>query len=86
MPGGIVHGTENGCFAKTFALVRARAKIYGAVSARSPTSRTSIMDEDGNLDFFNESFTQNGRAVIPARSARPLRGCRNIPPVSPSSS
>jgi phosphoenolpyruvate carboxykinase (ATP) len=40
------------------------------------------MDADGNLDFFNESFTQNGRAVFPLEALGRFEDARNIPPVS----
>jgi phosphoenolpyruvate carboxykinase (ATP) len=40
------------------------------------------MDDDGNLDFFNESFTQNGRAVFPLEALGRYEDARNIPPAS----
>ena len=39
------------------------------------------MDEDGNLDFFNESFTQNGRAVFPLEALGRYEDARNMRPV-----
>jgi phosphoenolpyruvate carboxykinase (ATP) len=37
---------------------------------------------DGSLDFFNESFTQNGRAVFPLSALGRYEDARKIPPVS----
>ncbi|MEK7247399.1 MAG: phosphoenolpyruvate carboxykinase (ATP) [Chloroflexota bacterium] len=83
MPGGIVHGTENGCFAKTFALsVEHEPEIYGAVTSPIAYLENVYMDQDGNLDFFNESFTQNGRAVFPMEALGRYEDARNLPPVS----
>jgi len=66
MPGGKVYGTENGCFAKTFALsAEYEPTIHGAViSTGSYLENVYQEGERGDLDFFNESFTQNGRAVF----------------------
>ena len=64
MPGGKVYGTENGCFAKTYALSHEyEPTIYGAVTA--PGSYLENVSQKGDeLDFFDESFTANGRAVF----------------------
>lgn len=65
MPGGKVYGTENGCFAKTFALsADYEPTIHGAVTGPGAYLENVYQTEDGELDFFNESFTQNGRAVF----------------------
>ncbi|MGH2829127.1 MAG: phosphoenolpyruvate carboxykinase [Actinomycetota bacterium] len=65
MPGGKVYGTENGCFAKTFALSpEYEPTIYGAVTSPGAYLENVFQTPDGDLDFFNESFTQNGRAVF----------------------
>jgi phosphoenolpyruvate carboxykinase (ATP) len=83
MPGGVVHGTENGCFAKTFALsAEHEPEIYGAVTSPIAYLENVYMDQDGNLDFFNESFTQNGRAVFPLEALGRYEDARNLPPVS----
>jgi phosphoenolpyruvate carboxykinase (ATP) len=83
MPGGVVHGTENGCFAKTFALhPDHEPEIYGAVTSPIAYLENVYMDQDGNLDFFNESYTQNGRAVFPLEALGRFEDARNIPPVS----
>ncbi len=83
MPGGVVHGTENGCFAKTFGLhPDYEPEIYGAAISPATYLENVYMDQDGNLDFFNESFTQNGRAVFPLEALGRFEDARNIPPVS----
>jgi phosphoenolpyruvate carboxykinase (ATP) len=83
MPGGIVHGTENGCFAKTFGLhPDHEPEIYGAVTSAISYLENVYMDQDGNLDFFNESYTQNGRAVFPLEALGRFEDARNIPPAS----
>jgi phosphoenolpyruvate carboxykinase (ATP) len=81
MPGGIVHGSENGCFAKTFALsAENEPEIYGAVISPIAYLENVYMGQGGNLDFFNESFTQNGRAVFPLEALGRYEDARNIPP------
>ncbi|MGH9204925.1 MAG: phosphoenolpyruvate carboxykinase (ATP), partial [Vicinamibacterales bacterium] len=62
MPGGKVYGTENGCFAKTFALSpEHEPEIYGAVTSEIAYLENVYLNDDGTLDLHNESFTQNGR-------------------------
>ncbi len=64
MPGGKVHGTENGCFAKTYALSpEYEPTIHGAVTSPGAYLE-NVSQKDGGLDFFDESYTQNGRAVF----------------------
>jgi phosphoenolpyruvate carboxykinase (ATP) len=64
MPGGKIYGTENGCFAKTYALsIEYEPTIYGAVTAPG-SYLENVSQKDGELDFFDESFTANGRAVF----------------------
>src|SRR5438105_8696231 len=66
MPGGKLYGTENGCFAKTFSLnAEYEPEIYRAVKSPITYLENVYLNEDGSPDFFNESFTQNGRAVFP---------------------
>jgi len=65
MPGGHAYGTENGCFAKTFSLDRDfEPNIYGAVVKSSAYLENVYQDEHGKVNFFEESYTQNGRAVF----------------------
>jgi phosphoenolpyruvate carboxykinase (ATP) len=61
---GRVHATENGCFAKTFGLSEeTEPAIYRAVLR--PTSYLENVSQKGaELDFFDTSYTQNGRAVF----------------------
>jgi phosphoenolpyruvate carboxykinase (ATP) len=64
MAGGKVYGTENGCFAKTYALSKEyEPTIYGAVTGPGAYLE-NVSQTDGDLDFFDESFTANGRAVF----------------------
>jgi phosphoenolpyruvate carboxykinase (ATP) len=67
-PGGEVVSTEDGCFAKTFALdPRDEPAIYGAVT--KPDAYLENVSQTGDeLDFFDTSYTQNGRAVFNMRS------------------
>jgi len=65
MPGGKVFATEAGCFAKTFGLSQEdEPTIYGAVIEPDAYLENVSQDESGDLDFFDESHTQNGRATF----------------------
>jgi phosphoenolpyruvate carboxykinase (ATP) len=65
MPGGKVYATENGCFAKTFGLnEKDEPTIYNAVTSPYAYLENVSQNEDGELDFYNTSHTQNGRAVV----------------------
>lgn len=65
LPGGKVYATENGCFAKTFGLnPKDEPTIYYATIAPHAYLENVSQDQPGNLDFFDTSYTQNGRAVI----------------------
>ncbi|MEX2276045.1 MAG: phosphoenolpyruvate carboxykinase [Actinomycetota bacterium] len=65
MPGGGVYGTENGCFAKTFSLdPDFEPNIYNAVVKPNAYLENVYQDDTGTVDFFNENYTQNGRAVF----------------------
>ena len=65
MPDGRVYVTENGCFAKTYGLnPEDEPTIYGAVT--QPDSYLENVSQHGDdLDFYDESYTQNGRATFP---------------------
>jgi phosphoenolpyruvate carboxykinase (ATP) len=83
MPGGKVHGTENGCFAKTFGLTpKHEPEIYRAVTSPIAYLENVYLNEDGTPDFFNESFTQNGRAVFPLEALGRYEDANNIGPVN----
>jgi phosphoenolpyruvate carboxykinase (ATP) len=65
MPGGRAHGTENGCFAKTFSLdPDFEPNIYDAVVRPSSYLENVYQDDRGKVNFFEQSYTQNGRAVF----------------------
>ena len=65
MPGGRIYGTENGCFAKTFSLdPEFEPNIYNAVIAPESYLENVYQDDRGNVNFFETSYTQNGRAVF----------------------
>jgi phosphoenolpyruvate carboxykinase (ATP) len=64
-PGGRVVATENGCFAKTFALdPRFEPTIHGAVCKPEAYLENVSQDDRGKVDFFDTSHTPNGRAVF----------------------
>jgi phosphoenolpyruvate carboxykinase (ATP) len=67
MPDGRVYVTENGCFAKTYGLnPEDEPTIYGAVT--QPDSYLENVSQKGDdVDFYDESYTQNGRATFPFR-------------------
>src|SRR5688572_8030677 len=79
MPGGKVYATEAGCFAKTFALsADDEPTIHGAVTRPEAYLENVSQDDSGELDFFDTSYTQNGRATfsfssIDAADARELQ-------------
>jgi phosphoenolpyruvate carboxykinase (ATP) len=65
MPGGKIYGTESGCFAKTFSLdPEFEPNIYNAVIAPDSYLENVYQDEAGTVNFFETSYTQNGRAVF----------------------
>jgi phosphoenolpyruvate carboxykinase (ATP) len=65
MPGGKIYATENGCFAKTFALnENDEPTIYNAVTSKQAYLENVSQNEAGELDFYDTSYTQNGRAVV----------------------
>jgi phosphoenolpyruvate carboxykinase (ATP) len=64
-PAGRIVATENGCFAKTFALDPAdEPTIYGAVCKPETYLENVSQDEADVVDFFDTSYTPNGRAVF----------------------
>ncbi|MGH2654445.1 MAG: phosphoenolpyruvate carboxykinase [Actinomycetota bacterium] len=65
MPGGRVYGTENGCFAKTFSLdPELEPNIYNAVVRPDSYLENVYQDDSGKVNFFETSYTKNGRAVF----------------------
>ena len=82
MPGGHAFGTENGCFAKTFGLdADLEPSIHGAVCKPTAYLENVYQDGDGTLDFFNEHYTKNGRAVFEMRDLLAFEDARNVGPV-----
>ncbi len=67
MPDGRIYVTEDGCFAKTYGLnPNDEPTIYGAVT--QPDSYLENVSQHGDdVDFYDESYTQNGRATFPFR-------------------
>jgi phosphoenolpyruvate carboxykinase (ATP) len=66
MPGGHVYTTENGCFAKTFGLdPQFEAAIYYATTKPDAYLENVSVDADGAVDFFDTSYTKNGRTTWP---------------------
>ncbi len=67
MPDGRIYVTENGCFAKTYGLnPEDEPTIYGAVT--QPDAYLENVSQHGDdVDFYDESYTQNGRATFPFR-------------------
>ena len=67
MPNGRVHATESGCFAKTFGLnPEDEPTIHAAVT--QPDSYLENVSQTGDdVDFYDTSYTQNGRATFPFR-------------------
>jgi len=65
MPGGKVYATENGCFAKTFGLnPNDEPTIYTACASPHAYLENVSQSDDGKVDYFDTSYTPNGRAVI----------------------
>jgi len=82
MPGGRAFGTENGCFAKTFGLDPSfEPSIHGAVTKPNAYLENVYQDDDGAVDFFNEHYTKNGRAVFEMRDLLAHEDARNVGPV-----
>jgi len=65
MPNGHAYGTENGCFAKTFSLdPDFEPNIYNAVVKPNAYLENVYQDDQGKVNFFETSYTKNGRAVF----------------------
>ena len=66
MPDGTVHATEDGCFAKTYGLdPEDEPTIHGgATSPEAWLESTGVDPETGKVDFFDDSYTANGRCTF----------------------
>lgn len=77
MPGGVVHTTENGCFAKTYGLdPEDEPTIYGGTTRPDAWLENVAVDPEGGVDFFDTSYTANGRCTFPLENIEhrsPLR-------------
>jgi len=82
MPKGKIYGTENGCFAKTFGLdPKHEPTIYGAVTKRDAyLENVSQKGDGGAVDFFDASYTQNGRATFELSALGWVEDARNVGP------
>jgi len=79
MPKGAVYSTENGCFAKTFGLdPKFEPTIYGAVTQPDAWLENVSQDDAGKLDFFDTSYTQNGRAVFAMSQVKDAADARHL--------
>lgn len=80
MADGSIQATENGCFAKTFALsVDDEPTIHAAVCRGESYLENVAQDDSGAVDFFDESYTQNGRAVIRMQDIDGAIDAREVP-------
>jgi phosphoenolpyruvate carboxykinase (ATP) len=65
MPGGKVYASEDGCFAKTFSLdPDFEPNIFNAVIKPTSYLENVFQDDRGRVNFFEQSYTRNGRAVF----------------------
>ena len=65
MPRGVVHGSENGCFAKTFSLdPDFEPNIFNAVTKPNAYLENVYQNDKAEVNFFETSYTKNGRAVF----------------------
>ncbi len=63
--GGEVYSTENGCFAKTYGLdARYEPIIHAALTSPSAWLENVAVDDRGKIDFFDDSYTANGRGTF----------------------
>ncbi len=72
MPGGKVYTTENGCFAKTFGLdPKFEPAVYNATTKPDAYLENVSVDANGKVDFFDTSYTKNGRTTWPFAYVNP---------------
>lgn len=81
-PGGQIVSTERGCFAKTYGLdPRFEPTIHGAVT--SPEALLENVSQTGDkLDFFDETYTANGRATFSMDLLGDAFPPEDVPPAS----
>jgi len=83
MPDGTVHTTENGCFAKSYGLdPDDEPTIYaGATRPDAWLESVAVDEKTGKVDFFDDSYTANGRVTFPLANIR-HRDPRDLPKAS----
>jgi phosphoenolpyruvate carboxykinase (ATP) len=80
MPEGSVHTSEAGCFAKTWGLdPDDEPTIYGGTTRPDAWLENVSVDDKGKVDFFDTSYTANGRCTFPMANIR-HRDPRSVPP------
>jgi phosphoenolpyruvate carboxykinase (ATP) len=80
LPGGAIHTTENGCFAKTFGLdPDDEPTIYGGTTRPDAWLENVSVTTDGRVDFFDTNYTANGRSTFPLANIR-HRDPKDVPP------
>lgn len=80
MPHGVVRTSEAGCFAKTYGLdPEDEPTIYAGTTRSDAWLENVAVDEDGKVDFFDTSYTANGRCTFPLTNIR-HRDPRDVPP------
>lgn len=71
MPGGVIHTTEAGCFAKTYGLdPDDEPTIYEGTTRPDAWLENVSVAEDGTVDFFDTTYTANGRSTFPLANIR----------------
>lgn len=71
LPGGVIHTTEAGCFAKTFGLdPEDEPTIYGGTTRPDAWLENVSVDDRGKVDFFDTGHTANGRSTFPLANIR----------------
>jgi phosphoenolpyruvate carboxykinase (ATP) len=79
MPGGRVYASEDGCFAKTFSLdPDFEPNIYNAVVKPTTYLENVFQEENGKVNFFETSYTQNGRAVFGMEDLGRVKDAREL--------
>ena len=83
MPGGTVRTTENGCFAKSYGLdPDDEPTIHGGATRPDAWLESVAVDPaNGKVDFFDDSYTANGRVTFPMANIR-HRDPRDLPKAS----
>lgn len=79
MSDGRVYATENGCFAKTFSLdADFEPNIFNAVVKPTAYLENVYQDDQGRVNFFETSYTKNGRAVFELADLGRVKDARDL--------